>query len=118
MSKEYSAARSVDSAGDQPQGPALYAKDLHASDRIARFDDAPDKVFVEADPNAYAGLVVYGYHAERNEWIANWGERHVIRRLLAECVSLEAECARLRAVIASDRERANKIDATGPSVER
>lgn len=44
--------------------------------------DKADLYAVVGVESAIGGVVVYGYHAGRNEWIANWSSRHVVRHLI------------------------------------
>lgn len=47
----------------------------------SRLEDKPDAVLV-MKLNGWGGAIVYGYIEDRDEWIANWGERYVISHLL------------------------------------
>lgn len=44
--------------------------------------DKADLYAVVGAESAIGGVVVYGYHAKRDEWLANWSSRHVVRHLI------------------------------------
>jgi len=45
-------------------------------------DDKADIYAIVSNIQADGGVIVYGYSASRDEWVANWSPRHVLRYLL------------------------------------
>lgn len=71
-----------DEEDEEPKGRILFRFKTNQSDNVTGNDDMPSECIVIEHGDAYAGLVVHGKSPRTGKWIVNWGERHVIRRLL------------------------------------
>jgi hypothetical protein len=67
---------------NEPEGRVIFRFKPNPEDDITGFDDVGSEQIVVEHEGAIAGLVVYGKSTRTGEWIANMGERHVIKRLL------------------------------------
>lgn len=65
-----------------PEGRIIFRFTPQPEDNITGVDDVGAEHVVVEVAQCPAGLMVYGKHPKTGEWIANYGERHVIKRLL------------------------------------
>lgn len=82
-----------------PQGRVLFRFKTRPEDNVTGHDDMAAEYVVIEYPQAHAGLVEFGKHPRTGEWIANWGARHIVKRLLELNAGLLAEAKKLLALI-------------------
>lgn len=64
-----------------PPGRVLFHFETELEDNITGYDDIAVEYAVMELPQGSAGLIIYGRH-KGGQWSANWGGRHVVKRLL------------------------------------
>lgn len=75
---------------DFPESRILLRFTTLPEDNVTGVDDVATEYVILECPEAIAGLIVYG-KISRGEWIANWGGRHVIKRLLEWIVRIHQQ---------------------------
>ncbi len=65
-----------------PEGRILFRFTPNPEDDITGYDQVGTEQVVIEEPKADGGVVIYGKSSRTGEWLANFGERHVIKRLL------------------------------------